>query len=44
MSHDRETFSRYDSADYITSVADVAAYLDALIDEIHAIPNVLLEH
>ncbi|MBS0457218.1 MAG: putative addiction module antidote protein [Proteobacteria bacterium] len=29
----RETFSRYDSADYLKTEADIAAYLDACMDE-----------
>lgn len=29
----RETFSRYDTAEYLTSVEDVAAYLEAVIEE-----------
>jgi probable addiction module antidote protein len=29
----RETFSRYDTADYIKTEADVAAYLEAVMEE-----------
>ena len=33
MSAHQETFARFDPADYLNSVEDVAAYLEALIDE-----------
>ncbi|WKZ12838.1 MAG: putative addiction module antidote protein [Gammaproteobacteria bacterium] len=29
----RETFSRYDAADYLKTDADIAAYLDAVIED-----------
>lgn len=33
MSKTTETFSRYDSADYLTDIEDVAAYLEAALEE-----------
>jgi len=33
MSKKTETFTPYDSADYLTGIEDVAAYLEAAIDE-----------
>lgn len=33
MSEKTETFSRYDSADYLTTVEDAAAYLEAALEE-----------
>lgn len=33
MSGKPETFTSYDSADYLTGIDDVAAYLEAAIDE-----------
>lgn len=33
MSIESEEFSRYDSADYLTSVEDAAAYLEAAVEE-----------
>lgn len=33
MSNDTETFTPYDTADYLTNLDDVAAYLEAVIDE-----------
>lgn len=33
MSAHQETFARFDPADYLNSVEDVATYLEALIDE-----------
>lgn len=33
MSKTTETFSSYDTADYLNSAADVAAYLEAVLDE-----------
>ena len=32
-SHETERFSRYDTADYLKSEADIAAYLDAVIED-----------
>ncbi len=33
MSKTTEAFSHYDSADYLTGIEDVAAYLEAALDE-----------
>jgi len=33
MSKKTETFTPYDSADYLTGIEDIAAYLEAAIDE-----------
>lgn len=33
MSKTTETFTRYDAADYLTSIDDAAAYLEAAIEE-----------
>lgn len=33
MSDKAETFTAYDSADYLTGIGDVAAYLQAAVDE-----------
>jgi probable addiction module antidote protein len=33
MSKDTKSFTSFDAADYLTGVADVAAYLEAVIDE-----------
>lgn len=33
MSQERETFTAYDSADYLTGINDVAAYLEAAVEE-----------
>jgi len=33
MSTDAETFSPFDTANYLTTVEDVAAYLEAIIEE-----------
>lgn len=33
MSKETETFTAYDSADYLTDIEDVAAYLEAAIEE-----------
>ncbi|MPZ97108.1 MAG: putative addiction module antidote protein [Propionibacteriales bacterium] len=33
MSKTTETFTRYDSADYLTGIEDAAAYLEAALDE-----------
>ena len=33
MSIESDEFSRYDSADYLTSVEDAAAYLEAAVEE-----------
>jgi DNA-binding phage protein len=34
-----ETFSRFDPADYLNTVDDVAAYLEAVIDEAMTTPR-----
>jgi DNA-binding phage protein len=38
MSKTTETFSHYDGADYLTGIEDVAAYLEAALDEAGADP------
>ena len=41
MSDEDETFSRFDSADYLVSVEDAAAYLEAAIEEAGDDPRVI---
>ena len=38
-----ETFRRFDTADYLGSFADVAAYLEAVIDDAHDDPQVIAQ-
>lgn len=41
MSDTTETFSAYDTADYLNSAADVAAYLEAVLEESGDDPSVI---
>lgn len=41
MSETTETFSVYDTADYLNSAADVAAYLEAVLEESGDDPSVI---
>jgi probable addiction module antidote protein len=41
MSTDTETFAPFDAANYLDTVEDVAAYLEAIIDESDADPTVI---
>ena len=41
MSKTTETFSSYDTADYLNSAADVAAYLEAVLEEAGDDPAVI---
>ncbi len=43
MSKTTEAFSPYDSADYLTSIDDVAAYLEAALDEAGDDPTVIAQ-
>lgn len=43
MSKATETFSRYDSADYLTGIEDVAAYLQTALDEAGDDPAVIAQ-
>lgn len=43
MSKATETFSRYDSADYLAGIEDVAAYLEAALDEAGDDPAVIAQ-
>ena len=36
MSAHNETFARFDAANYLNTVEDVAAYLEAVIDEVRS--------
>lgn len=41
MSDMTETFSTYDTADYLNSAADVAAYLEAVLEESGDDPSII---
>ncbi len=41
MNEEHETFARFDSADYLVSVEDAAAYLEAAIEEAGDDPRVI---
>lgn len=43
MNHEAETFERYDSADYVNTIDDVALYLEALIDEGEDDPHMIAQ-
>jgi len=43
MSKTTEAFSPYDSADYLTSIDDVAAYLETALDEAGDDPTVIAQ-
>lgn len=43
MSKTTETFSPYDSADYLVGIEDVAAYLEAALDEAGDDPAVIAQ-
>lgn len=41
MSTDTETFAPFDAADYLDTAEDVAAYLEAILEESHDDPTVI---
>jgi probable addiction module antidote protein len=43
MSTDAETFTPFDAANYLDTVDDVAAYLEAVIDEADDDPTVIAQ-
>src|SRR5699024_4178241 len=43
MAKDMETFAPFDTADYINSIEDVAAYLEAVIEERDDDPTVIAQ-
>lgn len=43
LTHPGEIFDRYDSADYVNTIDDVALYLEALIDEGEDDPRVIAQ-
>ena len=43
MNHEVEIFERYDSADYVNTIDDVASYLGALIDEGEDDPSMIAQ-
>lgn len=43
MSSDAETFAPFDAADYLNTVDDVVAYLEAILDEGYDDPTVIAQ-
>jgi DNA-binding phage protein len=41
MSTDNETFTSFDTANYLDTIEDVTAYLEAILDESHDDPAVI---